>query len=481
MPSFEGRSGDSAKFRPYVQADNFNTGYPIRYRPADGIIDMETGRNISMSLPTTAKFSSGIPKEFSSAGIHAGVQMTNSVGRKNVYSDLEFREYFVWSNTKDLLQSLCRSSLKNYARQFMSQPFEVSRLLLQVGAFSPSETNSATPSTTFDEDEDDEEDDFFERTGSPRAKRYSSIQRSVPKLRVPVVENTNINPLSLNTIDVMSALISKEGFRGLFRCTNTSFLYTTLFFTIDAWICGFVSPIFGVPDPFFIDIVHSTNPFRSLLLSVASSCITGLLLAPVSLIRTRFIATTTKSQNRSFKRLLGQLTWKQLLVPLRLIVPTINFELSAHLLKTWVPYFLYTRCSVDRYTSPLVFSTVELLTSVVELFVKLPLETLLRRSQVDYLVNDPSCPEALRISENELSVKFGGYHGYFATLYYIYNGTKPVSHNDKFSLEVPSSDTNVGLEGLFRGWRVGLLNVISSWGLSILHDQSLENVEVEKF
>lgn len=159
-----------------------------------------------------------------------------------------------------------------------------------------------------------------------------------------------------------------------------------------------------------------------------------------------------------------------------LLLPTINHSLASNGLKRYIPYLLFTQFNMDIYNSPVMYPLITLVTNSVELFIRLPVETLLRRAQLNYLLNNPNCNKTLRLQHNELSVPFGGYYGYFSTLYYVYTGSKPSL--DKVSV-TELNNINKGLESIFRGWKVGLLHVLSNWRFQMLNNYT--NVSEEQF
>lgn len=113
---------------------------------------------------------------------------------------------------------------------------------------------------------------------------------------------------------------------------------------------------------------------------------------------------------------------------------------------------------------------------------RLPFETLFARAQVNYLLtNKDELPEAMRIDKEDMCIEFGGYYGYLSTLYYIIAGSRPLTYEGQ-SLEVDVDDLeeNRGIKAIFRGWKVGLLRLVSSYTLNLLRDDRYNIVE-EKF
>lgn len=495
--------------RPYHDPTSFNPTNPITYRPGIGVVDQQ-GHTIASKIAASSSHSrrsiTGLGLNSGPGSNVKGSSMRNLIKindyneglKRDVYSDLEFHEYFEIGNITELLKSLVQSFLKSYTKCLVAQPFEVGRLLLQVGDF---ETKMGKQLITLDEknhkgaaneDEEEEEEDeeesdlkYFESKKdaltdhkktrvirSPRSqsqthkKSKSQTQREF-KLTKNKKDQQFLTPVSLNTIDVISSLLSTEGLRGLWRASNITFIYGALSSTMEAWITGFISPFLQIPDPFFVDAVHSNDPLTTLILSVTASVITGLLLAPLDLIRTRLIVTKIQHSERSIRKTISRLNYHT--VPISLVIPVTMNSLASQLFKRVTPYLLFVHCGIDSIASPFTYSVLSLISSILELFVKLPIETLLRRAQVNYLLKDSRISSnALKITEPEsrLVVKFAGYSGIFTTLYDIYYG----------------SGENSGVEAIWRGWRVGLLNVVAEWGLGVLRSSEDDlSFQEEKF
>jgi mitochondrial fusion and transport protein UGO1 len=109
----------------------------------------------------------------------------------------------------------------------------------------------------------------------------------------------------------------------------------------------------------------------------------------------------------------------------------------------------------------------------VELFLKLPLETLLRRAQVAVL----SSPEyrmqtgkGLR-AEFEPTVPVGEYRGVIGTIWCIVReeGVREEVNTKKGKGKGKvTKRKGQGVEGLWRGWRVGMWGLVGVWGAGLM-------------
>jgi fusion and transport protein UGO1 len=110
------------------------------------------------------------------------------------------------------------------------------------------------------------------------------------------------------------------------------------------------------------------------------------------------------------------------------------------LISLGTPYFLKTRFNLDTQLTPISFSICAFLSSTVELFARLPLETVLRRAQIT-----ATKPE-------RLVVPVGRYAGFSGTAW---------------ALTKEEETGKWGIEGLYRGWRVGAWSNVGVLGLSL--------------
>ena len=168
---------------------------------------------------------------------------------------------------------------------------------------------------------------------------------------------------------------------GLLTSCSVELLSTT----IQPLINGFLQSLF----------LPNLSPFHSppLILPVISHVITGFLLSPLDLIRTRLIVQSFTARHRSysgpvdaFRQIVrdeggihGIYLHPQLLIPTLLdsaLRPTVSLALPGMLTR----YFGYGHITED--TSPIAWSVAEVSASCVGLLVTLPVETIRRRLQV---------------------------------------------------------------------------------------------------
>ncbi|EGW32208.1 uncharacterized protein SPAPADRAFT_139594 [Spathaspora passalidarum NRRL Y-27907] len=517
---------NASQLRPYYDHDSFDAGYSVIFKTGVGLVDTQTNK------PITAKFSaSAIDRAINKGGSGSGV-LSKSLGRtgggigigfsgdshggagmfkdKNYIYDLEFNEYFDLHNLAELFKNLFWNFIKNYTKVLLSQPLEIVRLVLQVGKFefvSPEkkltpdlsesrrllaedmgEFSSPAPYTT--EEEDDDVIDYFQSNieqsvwsneQSRQSLDTSEVRKKKKSKRRSGSRINKIQPKSIHTVDIMSAIVNKDGPFALFRGINASFIYQTLSHTIEAWITGFISPFLGIPDPFFLDLTHSNDPFKSLWLSVSACVLTGLILVPLDLIRVRLMVTQfigdLKEQEDEITQLVEQTIQSTRSVresirnfpvyylshpPTPVVFLTILHQFSISIFRKIAPYILFIKFNIDSYSSPNIYTFVNLISLIMEFFIKLPVENLLRKEQVRFLLT--SKPEdvmkviTIENPQENLIVEF--------------NGKVNEAEQDE---DTPSTFLErVKQMGLFNGWRVGVLNVIGFWGYNILKNDGTE-------
>ncbi len=81
---------------------------------------------------------------------------------------------------------------------------------------------------------------------------------------------------------------SKEGAWGVWKASNTTFVYNLLLQAVEKWSRGLISALLNVPDPeISAGLIGSTYPWASLGVAVAAAATAGIILAPLDLIRTK--------------------------------------------------------------------------------------------------------------------------------------------------------------------------------------------------
>jgi fusion and transport protein UGO1 len=451
---------------------------------------------------------------------------------RDIFPDIDYKDHLdeLSPSTIESVKQFVDELLWKYTSVLMAQPFEVAKTILQVreqddlGGLNVSPVDTTRPSiasprrSLYDEvlatttpihlvmalpaddegqypesDSDPDEPSYFSSsapyTPTPsirsRRRRASSLPLQSPKISTkPTLLAHQLELRRPDSIlDVIVQLWSKESAWGVWKGTNATFLYTILQSLLENWGRSLLSALLNVPDLGVKDDVDrlvdiaSPYPWASLCVAATAAVATGLILAPLDLIRTRLIVTSTsRAPRRTLATLRSLPSW---LCHPTLIAPTIFNSLVHPFLTLSTPLVLRSQFLIDGDLSPMTFSVVKFCTSCASLFVKLPLETVLRRGQMAVLA-EPKYLQALdKTSKMETIVQPGPYNGVVGTMYTIVSEegsrpvTEPVKKGPQRGRKGKANASEIvykrgqGLGGLWRGWKVSWWGLVGLWTANI--------------
>ncbi|KAI0593035.1 mitochondrial carrier domain-containing protein [Biscogniauxia sp. FL1348] len=431
---------------------------------------------------------------------------------RDIFPDLDYKDHLddLSPSTVQSLKQLVDELLWKYTSVLMAQPFEVAKTILQVRLqddlgnlnvkpAEPPKPRLASPTpknVPYDEfpdsDSDPDEPAYFSAnptyaTPTPAGRsrqRDDSPPESPEPAPKPVILPHQIGLRRPDSIfDVIAQLWCKESAWGIWKGTNATFLYSVLQSLLENWSRSLLSALLNVPDLGVKDDVDklveiaSPYPWASLCVAATAAVATGLILAPLDLVRTRLIVTSTgRAPRRTVQTLRSLPTW---ICPSALIGPTVLHSLIHPFLTLSTPLVLRSQFLIDRELSPMTFSAAKFCTSCASLFVKLPLETVLRRGQMAVL-SDTTYVHALDQSgQMDTIIHPGPYKGVLGTMYTIVaeegsravplpvapakgpaaRGRKPKAAK---TAEVVYRKGQ-GFEGLWRGWKVSWWGLVGLW------------------
>ena len=159
-------------------------------------------------------------------------------------------------------------------------------------------------------------------------------------------------------------------------------------------------------------------------------------------------------------------------LPLAIAPITLIHSSLSTLLSASIPLFLRSNFGVDPLLTPNLYSLGTFLGQVLELIVKLPIETVLRRGQIEVAQKSATGQEV------ETIVDIGPYKGLLGTMYSIVkeegerNDCKRLMKGPGGGPALKIARSSIrrqrkkgqGFEGLWRGWRVGMWGLIGVWG-----------------
>lgn len=303
-------------------------------------------------------------------------------------------------------------------------------------------------------------------------------------------------------MEVLSQLWSTSGPTSIWKATNATFIYSLLYPTLNTFIRSLLSAILGLPEDgtassMTEDILTVASPSTTLILSFISSALSSIILSPIDTARTFLIVTPLTHGPRSLLRALRLLPSPNYLIPPHLVPITILHSSLPTLLSMSTPLFLKSYFSIDPVLNPSTWSLFTFIASGLELGIRFPLETVLRRAQIATFTSPalrqkslvakstrassrrtPTSAESkTEIPEIETIVPTPQtYRGILGTMWGIVyeEGVDPgPSETDVLGKDAPRGlqrrrRPGQGIQGLYRGWRVGMWGLAGIWGAGFL-------------
>ncbi|SMR57011.1 unnamed protein product [Zymoseptoria tritici ST99CH_3D1] len=418
--------------------------------------------------------------------------------------DLKSTTGEAWQTTRSLIDTLAW----RYTSILLAQPFDVAKTILQVSL--PQATGiestpkkrragSSSRGRTFDaedpyaSDHSDDMPDYFSsaapRSRSPRRRKRTPPSHDTSPSPTPRPRSRRQQDASedvmirlkkpASVMNAIAALYNTSGAVGMWRASNTTFLYSILLRTTDSFIRSLLLALLGLPDipgpdqgglaPGLtvagaagfsgIDLSDSPNAIGSIIVIGISSCLTGLLLAPLDLVRTRLIVTPVSEPPRGLIQNIRRLPN---LAPSSLWLPTALYHSIPNVFSAATPLFLRRQLRITPELSPSLWSLASFTTTLTELFIRLPLETVVRRAQVAEL----KAAATTKQTDLQLIVDPAPYVGVWGTVYsilYLEGETTTKAANGMLRTR-----RGQGTSGLVRGWRIGFWGLVGVWGAGAL-------------
>lgn len=419
-----------------------------------------------------------------------------------------------------VLTSMLVSGALQYTSTCLAMPFEVGKLLLQVQwvpredvwrklnepDIAPSALSMprhAALGHDLDDDpwheHDEGEQRYFEEVGAPPASAtshhdvsgtssplparkidangyvvqdHSGDESARPEFLMPVVVKGGVWEM------IKAVARGKEGWTGLWKGVFTTFVLDLATQALQPVVSGvlslFTSSVHSMP------IVFSPRPLATLGLLLSSHLITGFLVSPLDLVRTRLIAQSTLPQHRKYAGLADALQtilreeggWRTTYLHPNLLVPTLLDFLFRPLFALGAPLVLENVFRLDPNTVPISYALGELVVSTLSLLVTLPIETVRRRLQLQY--HEPLRGDAIQnlfVAPNLHTGRRGlrtcvetrpvPYSGVFEAVYRIIAEETVIlpavlgDDAEPSTIAVSSVSRFGGLRGLYRGFGMG--------------------------
>ncbi|KIW92521.1 uncharacterized protein Z519_06368 [Cladophialophora bantiana CBS 173.52] len=449
-----------------------------------------------------------------------GGSKPSTQGPSFAFPDIDYSEY-ISDNSPSLpgsVKSIVDRALWKYANVVLAQPFEVAKLILQTRvaqddeeegedkrprqryAYGEAEEGGAYGHEDYDYDHSsDDEPNYFTATApfepsrstrSPargrrgRPPRETASSRMPGRPQQPDVQLHLKNPHSL--LDALSSLSSSGGALAMWRATNSTFVYNILTRTLETFFRSFLAAVFGVAENDIlatsapgalsdVSILHSTAPVATIMISTAAAAMSALVLAPVDAARTRLILTPASQEPRTLLGTLRTLPTPYL-IPSHLIPITFFTATLPTFISTSTPVFLKTYLGLDPAVHPATWSLATFVGSALDLSVKFPLETVLRRAQIATWTSPAYAPPSSSSKRKAITTIVPvppSYRGILPTFWSItreegYSETRKDKTAALMGKAPRRKRKGQGIEGLYRGWRVGFWGLIGVWGTSFV-------------
>ncbi|PGH12980.1 hypothetical protein AJ79_03953 [Helicocarpus griseus UAMH5409] len=489
----------------------------------------------------------GLPKPHANGS--SGPSASGALGSKtdirnksrDIFSDFDYSEYLGESSPtiSDSIRELFDKALWRYTSVLMAQPFEVAKTVLQVYVAQDSAQEELAGRDERQRRDQGYRDGYYEDDSAPSSDDESSFftsdaplapsapasrsRRHRPRITdrrgyIPSSSaSSNKNTLKIKDpsalFDVLAQLWSTSGPTSPWKASNASFVYSLLLPTLNTFIRSLLSAILAFPEDGVSsltepDILTSSSPGTSLLLTCISSALSAILLSPIDTTRTYLILTPLSHGPRSLLRAIRLLPTPNYLIPPHLLPITILTSTIPNLLTNATPLFLKSYLSLDPVLNPSSWSAFTLLSSGLELAVRFPLETILRRAQIATFTSPalrqqsalPTSPTSASAPTTSATKRTSltnvetivptpqSYRGIVGTMWSIVyeEGTNPHALElDRAFAQTgagPQSRTQdtaasqraqkrrqgQGVQGLYRGWRLGMWALVGVWGSGFL-------------
>ncbi|KAJ5345142.1 hypothetical protein N7452_003146 [Penicillium brevicompactum] len=462
--------------------------------------------------PSGLSPASNAPPEVASP---SSAQVFGSTAR-DLIPDLDYADYLDASpSVSDWVRDALNGALVRYTKVLTAQPFDVAKTILQVYVVSDAADEEwdrkATPEaqgSSYDSESEssDDESSYFTSaappTPTPSTPRSRRSRRQITDRSGYLRPESTAKPQHALTLknsnsltEVLSQLWASSGPTSLWKSSNATFIYSLLLPTLNTFIRSLLSAIVGLPEDdisssMTADILTASSPLATLVLSFISSSLSALILAPIDTARTFLMLTSATHGPRSLIRAIRQLPTPNCTIPSHLVPITVLHSSLPNFIMTSTPLFLKSYFSIDPLLNPNTWNLCTFLSSGLELAVRFPLETVLRRAQIatytSLSLRQKSSAGSIRAASIDASdvetivPTPRTYRGIIGTMWHVVyeegvSSTPSDSERANQLLGNPSTKKSLqkrqqgqGIQGLYRGWRIGMWGIAGIWGASLL-------------
>ncbi|KAL1703744.1 mitochondrial carrier domain-containing protein [Schizophyllum commune] len=302
-------------------------------------------------------------------------------------------------NATDLFKALVASAVLQYTSTAIAMPWEVGKLLLQV-QWVPRDAGELENVPQLEEeeeesselsDENDEESYFADPNSAHPGRHHAPVHDEGSPPRHGVLQDGRPEYIiPVGSADGVWGMIKRvgrfrlEGWLSLWKGLLTSCASEVVSSTLQPVIHSMLQALFA----------PSLSPFHQqpLILPITSHLLTGFLLSPLDLVRTRLIVQSASPHYRSYTGPIDALSqilreeggWHSIYFHPQLLIPTLIDCTLRPLVSLAMPGLLvrYVGARISQDSHPVAWGAAELAGSCLGLLVTLPFETIRRRLQV---------------------------------------------------------------------------------------------------
>ncbi|TAQ89430.1 hypothetical protein B7494_g2241 [Chlorociboria aeruginascens] len=383
-------------------------------------------------------------------GLKNGSAPSYASSAREIFSDIDISDY--GSDGREGPVKIAMDIIKHLSESYMStlllQPLDVGRMVLQVksnerGVTAPSASltdgqrrrpdsgpHRGSIHGDYPSDDSDPDEPAYFTSSAPSPHSYSSASSrrrrserafSRSPSRTPSPRPSSLTyQLELKKPDSFWEVIgqewTKEGAFGVWKGTTANVICNLTEQSLRRWTESFLSALLNVQDTTTIlgnNILDSPTPWSSVGIVVAASVAAALLIAPLDLVRTKIILTSTSTSNRSFFSNVRSLP--SYFCPPSLVVPTALNAAIMPLIGQSMSLLSRSFLGIDSVLTPNAHSVANFLSQTIRVFVRLPVETVLRRGQMAVVAS----PKYLQGRDLKPIVPIGPYKGVVGTMWSI--------------------------------------------------------------
>ncbi|CAO3590965.1 unnamed protein product [Absidia cylindrospora] len=385
------------------------------------------------TFPTTPGKGTHSLRPYYTPGINSNGNTFNytSIASSNDPSYQPVDDYDDLIDSRAAARELINFSVLKFLTTAVSNPFEVSKTLMQVQYIPHEDVEILTTTTTTaaaaaaatverpdsktrtyndfsSSSDDDDDDDFYgdHHHQQLRPKRTTSIphddddrHQGLSSKDVAIGHRSvyddatrpsyQIQPIDKGVWQGIGRLMKQphEGWRALFKGQYTNWLYEICHLFLQPTVEGSLNDIFGLYDD-TIPLVHLDHVGPNLATLVSSHLLVGILLSPLELIRTRLIVQSASPLQRKYKgpvhalrTILEEEGGLKGLYMNHNLWPTIFYHALTPLLRNTTPLIIDRVFRISANDSTFLYGLAELGLRTLELVLLLPLETIRKRLQ----------------------------------------------------------------------------------------------------